>query len=165
MKRVALYPGSFDPFTVGHLDIVQRLAGLYDEVVVAVLSNPAKTPYLPDEVRVSSIAQSVCHLPNVRVCCGKGATVDLAREVGASVMVRGLRSVTDFEYESTLAAGYHYMAPEIETLFMLARPEHGFVSSSLVREIHALGGDVRQLVPPPVLSSLAEKNARKEKKK
>ena len=152
MKRVALYPGSFDPFTVGHLDIVQRLSPLYDEVVVAVLSNPKKTPYLPEGARVRSIEESVKGLSNVRVLCSAGATVDVARQAGARTMIRGLRSVTDFEYETTLAAGYHYMAPEIETLFLLAKPEHGYISSSLVREIHALGGDVSALVPAPVLS-------------
>lgn len=165
MKRVALYPGSFDPFTVGHLDIVQRLSPLYDEVVVAVLSNPKKTPYLPEEARVRSIEESVKGLSNVRVLCSAGATVDVARQVGACTMIRGLRSVTDFEYETTLAAGYHYMAPEIETLFLLAKPEHGYISSSLVREIHALGGDVSALVPAPVLSALAQKNPRKENEK
>ena len=97
--------------------------------------------------------------------CSAGATVDVARQAGARTMIRGLRSVTDFEYETTLAAGYHYMAPEIETLFLLAKPEHGYISSSLVREIHALGGDVSALVPAPVLSALAQKNPRKENEK
>ncbi|MGI5883777.1 MAG: pantetheine-phosphate adenylyltransferase [Candidatus Spyradocola sp.] len=165
MKRVALYPGSFDPFTLGHLDIVQRLSPLYDEVVVAVMSNPNKTPYLSEALRVRSIEQSVSHLPNVRVLSGVRATVDAARQVGARTMIRGLRSVTDFEYESTLAAGYRYMAPEIETLFLLAKPEHGDIRSSLVREIHALGGDVSALVPAPVLSALAQKTPRKENEK
>jgi pantetheine-phosphate adenylyltransferase len=163
MKRVALYPGSFDPFTLGHLDIVERLSRLWDEVIVAVLSNPAKRPYLDAETRVRDIAAAVEGLGNVKVVTGEGATTDLARRVGAQVVVRGLRSVTDFEYETSIAAGYHYMAPELETVFMLAKPEHGCISSSLVREIHALGGDVRNLVPAPVLSSLAEKNARKER--
>ena len=90
MKRVALYPGSFDPFTVGHLDIVQRLSPLYDEVVVAVLSNPKKTPYLPEEARVRSIEESAKGLSNVRVLCSAGATVDVARQVGARTMIRGL---------------------------------------------------------------------------
>ena len=97
MKRVALYPGSFDPFTVGHLDIVQRLSPLYDEVVVAVLSNPKKTPYLPEEARVRSIEESVKGLSNVRVLCSAGATVDVARQVGARTNIRGHSSGTDFE--------------------------------------------------------------------
>ncbi len=163
MKRIALYPGSFDPFTLGHLDIVQRLSRLYDEVVVAVLVNPRKQPYLPAGARVAGIAGAVSALQNVRVIQDEGAATDLAKRVGAQVVIRGLRSVTDFEYETSIAAGYYYMAPEIETVFMPARPEHGCISSSLVREIHALGGDVSKLVPAPVLSSLAEKNARKER--
>ena len=96
MKRVALYPGSFDPFTVGHLDIVQRLSPLYDEVVVAVLSNPKKTPYLPEEARVRSIEESAKDLPNVRVLCSAGATVDVARPPGARPKIRGRRAGTEF---------------------------------------------------------------------
>ena len=153
--RIALYPGSFDPFTLGHLDIVQRLSPLYDEVVVAVLVNPAKRALLSPQERVRSIEESLSALPNVRVLCSDRPTVEVARAVRARVMVRGLRSVTDFEYEMTLAAGYRYMAPEIETLFLPARPEHGSISSSLVREIFALGGDVSMLAPEPVLAALA----------
>ena len=117
MRRIALFPGSFDPLTLGHLDLIERLSALYDEVVVGVMSNPAKKPYLEDEERLRSIERSVEHLANVRVALSHGATVDLARQCGAQVMVRGLRSVTDFEYETVLAAGYRYMAPDIETLF------------------------------------------------
>ena len=156
MKRVALYPGSFDPMTLGHLDILTRLSGMYDEVIVAIMVNPAKKPYLPVDVRVKSMEKATEHLGNVRILAGSGATVELARQVGAQVMVRGLRSVTDFEYESTLAAGYRYMAPEIETVFMLSKPEYGYISSSLVRDIHALGGDITALVPQEILRTLAE---------
>lgn len=156
MKRIALYPGSFDPMTLGHRDIVERLSKLYDEVVVAVMVNPAKKPCLSVQQRLCGIEEATADLGNVRVMAGSGATVELARSIGAQVMVRGLRSVTDFEYETTLAAGYHYMAPEIETLFMLARPEFGYISSSLVRDIYALGGDVKALVPPAVARTLAE---------
>ena len=156
MKRVALYPGSFDPMTLGHLDILTRLSGMYDEVIAAIMVNPAKRPYLPVDVRVKSMEAATKHLGNVRILAGSGATVELARQVGAQVMVRGLRSVTDFEYESTLAAGYRYMAPEIETVFMLSKPEYGYISSSLVRDIHALGGDITALVPQEILRALAE---------
>lgn len=156
MKRVALYPGSFDPMTLGHLDILTRLSGMYDEVIAAIMVNPAKKPYLPVDVRVKSMEKATEHLGNVRILAGSGATVELARQVGAQVMVRGLRSVTDFEYESTLAAGYRYMAPEIETVFMLSKPEYGYISSSLVRDIHALGGDITALVPQAILRTLAE---------
>ena len=95
MRRIALFPGSFDPLTLGHLDLIERLSALYDEVVVGVMSNPAKKPYLEDEERLRSIERSVEHLANVRVALSHGATVDLARQCGAQVMVRGLRSVTD----------------------------------------------------------------------
>ena len=156
MKRVALYPGSFDPMTLGHLDILTRLSGMYDEVIAAIMVNTAKKPDLPFDVRVKSMEKATEHLGNVRILAGSGATVELARQVGAQVMVRGLRSVTDFEYESTLAAGYRYMAPEIETVFMLSKPEYGYISSSLVRDIHALGGDITALVPQEILRTLAE---------
>ena len=156
MKRIALYPGSFDPLTLGHLNIIERLSRLYDEVVVGVLHNPDKKPFLTVEARLCGIRGATAHLPNVTVRAHDGATVELARLVGAQVMVRGLRSVTDFEYESTYAAGYHYMAPEIETLFLPARPEFGSISSSLVRSIFALNGDVSALVPPAVARTLPQ---------
>lgn len=161
MKRIALYPGSFDPLTVGHLDLIERLSRLYDQVVVGVLHNPDKRGFLPVEARLRGIRESTAQLGNVTVCAHDGATVELARRVGAQVIARGLRSVTDFEYESALAAGYHYMEPEIETLFFLARPEHGGVSSSLVRNIFALGGDVSMLVPPAVAYTLQESSSPK----
>ena len=163
MRRIALFPGSFDPLTLGHLDLIERLSALYDEVVVGVMSNPAKKPYLEDGERLHSIERSVEHLANVRVALSHGATVDLARQCGAQVMVRGLRSVTDFEYETVLAAGYRYMAPDIETLFLPARAECGAISSSMVRDIHSVGGDVAKLVPQPVMEALARRDARKEK--
>jgi len=161
MKRVALYPGSFDPMTLGHLDILTRLSGMYDEVVAAIMVNPAKKPYLTTEERIKSMEEAVKPLGNVRIVAGSGATVELARQVGAQVMVRGLRSVTDFEYESTLAAGYRYMAPEIETIFMLSKPEYGYISSSLVRDIHALGGDIQALVPQNIVRLLEHKASSK----
>ena len=161
MKRVALYPGSFDPMTLGHLDMITRLSSMYDEVVAAIMVNPAKNPYLTTEERIRSMEEATEHLGNVRVLAGSGATVELARQVGAQVMVRGLRSVTDFEYESTLAAGYRYMAPEIETIFMLSKPEYGYVSSSLVRDIHSLGGDIQALVPQNIVRLLERKASSK----
>ena len=147
--------------TLGHLDILTRLSGMYDEVVAAIMVNPVKTPYLSTEERISSMEEATAHLGNVRVVAGSGATVELARKVGAQVMVRGLRSVTDFEYESTLAAGYRYMAPEIETVFLLSKPEYGYISSSLVRDIHALGGDIQALVPQNIVRLLAQKASSK----
>lgn len=161
MKRIALYPGSFDPMTLGHLDILSRLSEMYDEVIAAIMVNPAKKPYLSVEERIRSMEEATKHLGNVRVMAGSGATVELARQVGAQVMVRGLRSVTDFEYESTLAAGYRYMAPEIETIFMQSKPEYGYISSSLVRDIHALGGNIQALVPQNIVRLLERKASSK----
>ncbi len=156
-KRIALYPGSFDPMTLGHLDIIERLCALYDEVVVALLVNPAKKPYLTQEERLEGMENALAHLPNARVIVGSGATVEVAKAVGAKVMARGLRSVTDFEYETALAAGYRYMDPDIETIMLLAKPELGYISSSIVRDIHALKGDVTPLVPPAIYAVLQRK--------
>ena len=161
MKRIALYPGSFDPMTNGHLDILSRLSALYDEVYAAVMVNPAKTPFLDTETRVNVIKEATAQLPNVRAIASTGATVDLARELGANVMVRGLRSVTDFEFETTLAAGNRLLAPEIETLFLMAKPEFAYVSSSIVREIDSLSGAVDALVPPAAAKAMEK---RKEKR-
>ncbi len=161
MKRIALYPGSFDPMTNGHLDILTRLSALYDEVYAAVMVNPAKTPYLDTETRVSVIEEATAHLPNVKAVSATGATVTLARQLHATVLVRGLRSVTDFEYETTLAAGNKLLAPEIETLFLMAKPEWAYVSSSIVREIDSLSGAVDALVPPSAVKAMEK---RKEKK-
>ena len=156
ITRKCVFAGTFDPPTLGHKALIEECVKLFDEVVVAIMVNPAKRPYLPVDVRVKSMEAATKHLGNVRILAGSGATVELARQVGAQVMVRGLRSVTDFEYESTLAAGYRYMAPEIETVFMLSKPEYGYISSSLVRDIHALGGDITALVPQEILRTLAE---------
>ena len=164
MKR-AIYPGSFDPLTLGHLDMIERSAKIVDELVIGVLNNSAKNSLFSLDERVSMIKEMTESMPNVTVASFDGLLVDYMKEINATIIVRGLRAVTDFEYETTLAAGYHYMAPEIETLFLLAKPEHGYISSSLVREIHALGGDVSALVPAPVLSALAQKNPRKENEK
>ena len=160
MKRIALYPGSFDPMTYGHLDILTRLSALYDEVYAAVMVNPQKKPFLDTETRVEVIKEATAHLPNVSVVAAEGATVNLARKLGAKVLVRGLRSVTDFEFESTLAAGNRLLAPEIETLFLMAKPEFAYVSSTIVREIDSLDGELGNLIPPAAVKALEK---RKEK--
>ena len=152
--NIALYPGSFDPITVGHLDIIERAARLYDAVIVAVLHNPNKQGAFPVQTRLAFIERACAHLPNVRAERFEGLLVDYARQVGASVVLRGLRAVSDFEYEFQMAQMNRRLCPGVETLFMMTRPEHAYISSSGVREIATFGGDVSAFVPPCILNDV-----------
>jgi pantetheine-phosphate adenylyltransferase/16S rRNA (guanine(966)-N(2))-methyltransferase RsmD len=149
--NVAVCPGSFDPVTTGHLDIIRRAAGIFDHVVVAVGGNLRKTPRLPAEERARLIEKVTDGLDNVSVEIMEGLLVDFAREQGARVIVKGLRAVSDFESEFEQAQLNRTLNPEIETVFIMAAAEHSFLSSSAVREIAGLGGDVRGLVPDGIL--------------
>ena len=148
---IALYPGSFDPLTVGHLDIIERAARLYDTVVVAVLHNPNKQGAFPVEKRLEFIERACAHIPGVRAEQFYGLLVDYARQVGASAIIRGLRAVSDFEYEFQMAQMNKQLCPGVETLFMMTKPEHAYISSSGVREIATFGGDVSAFLPPCIL--------------
>jgi pantetheine-phosphate adenylyltransferase len=158
--KVALYPGSFDPVTNGHLDVVERALGLFDRVVIAVLANPRKTPLLPVATRVAVIEAAVAEagLPADRatVITFDGLTVDAAHAHGAAAIVRGLRAVSDFETELQLAHNNRRLAPDIDTVFFMTAAEYGYVSSSLVKEIAALGGSVAGLVPAAAVTALHE---------
>ena len=158
--KVALYPGSFDPMTLGHLDVLRRALEVFDHVVVAVLTNPGKTPRLPAATRVAVIEQAVreAGLPADRVGVGTfdGLTVAAARAYDATAIVRGIRGVSDFEAELQLAQNNRRLAPDIDTVCFITAPEHGSISSSLVREIAALGGDVSSMVPPASAAALRE---------
>ena len=154
MKRSALYPGTFDPITNGHNDLVRRAAGLFDHVIVAIAANPNKTPLLPLESRVD-LARRVLHdLPNVEVLGYSGLTVECARQHKVAVIVRGLRAVSDFEFEFQLANMNRHVAREIETVFLTPKEQFTFISSTLVREIAVLGGDVGEFVDPLVEAEL-----------
>jgi len=154
MKRRALYPGTFDPITNGHHDLVRRAAGLFDHVIVAIAANPNKAPMLSLEVRVD-LARRVLHdLPNVEVLGYSGLTVQFARQHKVGVVVRGLRAVSDFEFEFQLATMSRHLAREIETVFLTPQEQFTFVSSSMIREIAILGGDVHEFVDPIVEAEL-----------
>lgn len=154
MKRSALYPGTFDPITNGHNDLVRRAAGLFDRVIVAIAANPNKTPLLPLESRVD-LARRVLHdLPNVEVLGYSGLTVECARQHKVAVIVRGLRAVSDFEFEFQLANMNRHVAHEIETVFLTPKEQFTFISSTLVREIAVLGGEVGKFVDPIVEAEL-----------
>lgn len=160
MKRSAMYPGTFDPITNGHHDLVRRAAGLFDRVIVAIASNPNKSPMFPLEARID-LARRVLHdVPNVEVLGYSGLTVEFARQHNVGVVVRGLRAVSDFEFEFQLANMSRHLAREIETVFLTPQEQFTFISSSLVREIAVLGGDVREFVDPIVEAEL-KKHRRK----
>ncbi|MBM7026496.1 pantetheine-phosphate adenylyltransferase [Clavibacter zhangzhiyongii] len=163
MQRIAVVPGSFDPVTLGHLDVIRRASRLYDELVVLVVHNPGKTPMLPLEERVALIERVIrdAGLPaSVRVdSWGAGLLVDYCRQAGASVLVKGVRSQLDVAYETPMALVNRDLA-DVETVMLLPDPAHAHVSSSLVRQVEALGGDVAPYVPPAVAEALAVRRAR-----
>ncbi|MEB3322921.1 MAG: pantetheine-phosphate adenylyltransferase [Synechococcaceae cyanobacterium] len=150
----ALYPGSFDPLTLGHLDLIERSAALFDGVVVAVLQNPAKQPAFPLELRLGQIREATRHLERVEVGSFDGLTVDCARRCGAEVILRGLRALTDFEFELQIAHTNRSLEPRVETLFLATAAHHSFLSSSVVKEVARFGGDVSHMVPPGVARDL-----------
>lgn len=152
----AIYPGSFDPMTRGHLDIIQRASRLFDEVIMAVVGNPGKSPLLPIEVRTKLISEVVKDIPGVRVGHFLGLTVDFARQNNISIIIRGLRAISDYEAELGMAQANKQLLPELETIFLMTKPEYSFISSSTVKEIARLGGDVSQFVPPAVHTYLKE---------
>ena len=156
-KRSAVYPGTFDPVTNGHQDLVKRAAGIFDRVVVGIAANPGKAPLFPMETRVELARRVLADLPNVTVMGYSGLTVDFAREQGCGVVIRGLRAVSDFEFEFQLANMSRHLAPEVDYLFLTPKEQFTFISSTLVREIALLGGDVSRFVHPFVVEALAER--------
>lgn len=154
MSVIAVYPGTFDPITNGHSDIVRRSALLFDRVVVAVAANPSKRPFFDLDERVTLAREVLGGLSNVEVRGFGTLLVDFVQEIGARVILRGLRAVSDFEHEFQLASMNRHLAPDLETVFLTPAEEFAYVSSSLVREIAALGGDVSHFVAGPVRSAL-----------
>ncbi|MCC8017514.1 MAG: pantetheine-phosphate adenylyltransferase [Lachnospiraceae bacterium] len=156
MKR-AIYPGSFDPPTFGHLDIIERSARMVDELNVAVLKNSAKNPLFSAEERVSMIKELTSHLPNVTVSSFDGLTADYASQTGATIVVRGLRAVTDFEYELQIAQTNHAVNEQIDTIFLTTNLKYSYLSSTIVKEVASYGGDISKFVPDTVRDSVYEK--------
>jgi pantetheine-phosphate adenylyltransferase len=150
----ALYPGSFDPLTLGHLDLIERAARLFDGLVVAVLQNPSKHPAFSLEQRLEQIRTATAHLRGVEVASFDGLTVDFASRSRAQVILRGLRALSDFEFELQIAHTNKSLAPQVETLFLATAVHHSFLSSSVVKEVARFGGDVRHMVPPGVAEDL-----------
>jgi len=160
MNRTAIYPGTFDPITRGHEDLVRRASGIFHQVVVAISENPKKEPMFDITERVDMARAVFADVANVRVAGYRGLTVDVAREHGNAVIVRGLRAVSDFEFEFQLANMGRHLAPGIETVFLTPKEQFTFISSTLVREIASLGGNVTEFVHPAVQAAFKRKLAR-----
>lgn len=165
MNHVAVYPGSFDPITNGHLDIIARAANVFEQVIVGVLANPRKAPMLDVETRIRVIREALTANGStsgrVEVEAFDGLTVELCRARGAGSIVRGLRAISDFETEMQLAHNNRVLAPEVDTVFFMTSVEHGYVSSSLVKEIAAFGGDVSTMIPAAAVAALAGRAGRR----
>ena len=153
-RRTAVYPGTFDPITNGHIDLVARAAPLFEKVIVGVATSQAKGPTLPLELRVKLAREALAGHPNVEVRGFDSLLAHFVRDVGAGVLLRGLRAVSDFEYEFQMASMNRHLIPEVETLFLTPAEKYSFISSSLVREIARLGGDVSGFVTPEVAAAL-----------
>ncbi|MDX8389591.1 MAG: pantetheine-phosphate adenylyltransferase [Mariprofundaceae bacterium] len=157
MTRIAIYPGTFDPITLGHMDVVSRGLKLFDRVIIGVAASPDKSPMFNIDERLQMVDQSFSDEPRVNVVAFDGLLVDLAKRHEAQALLRGLRAASDFEYEFQMAAMNRRLDANIETAFVMAREEFTFVSSRFIREISGMGGDVSKLVPPIVLKSLRKK--------
>ena len=155
--KCAVYPGSFDPVTLGHMDIIKRASSLFDRLIIAVLNNRAKTPLFSVEERVKMLEEVTKDLSNVEVKSFGGMTVDFARECGANALVRGLRAITDFEYELQIAQLNRVMDPDIDTVFLTTNLKYAYLSSSSVKEVAAYGGDISHFVTPYVENAVHNK--------
>ena len=155
--KAAIYPGSFDPVTYGHLDIIRRSAPLVDELVIGVLNNNAKTPLFSVEERVKMLNEVTRDMTNVIVVPFDGLLVEFAKKMDACMIVRGLRAITDFEYEIQMSQTNHKLEPEVETMFLTTNLKYSYLSSTIVREVAAFGGDISQFVPETVAKSIKEK--------
>ena len=152
--KIAVYPGSFDPITYGHLDILKNASGIFDKIIIAVAHNVAKSGFLTVEERVNLIRESIKDMPNVEADSFEGLTIEYAKKRGATVLIRGLRAVSDFEFEMQLSQTNSALCDEIKTVFLTTKPEYNFISSSTIKEILANGGDISKFVPEPVYNYL-----------
>lgn len=158
--KTGIYAGSFDPITLGHLDVIKRAAHIVDRLVIGVLNNTSKAPAFSAEERVELIRRVTKDIPNVVVETFDGLTIDFAKRMDANLLVRGLRAVTDFEYELQIAQVNHKLNPNIDTIFLITSVEYSYLSSSIVKEIAHFGGDISGLVPKEVMKDIVDKLAK-----
>jgi len=154
---IAVYPGTFDPVTFGHLDIIERAALLYDKLIIGVLHNSEKTPLFSVKERVNILTKATEDIANVEVCSFEGLSVDFARKAGAKVIVRGLRLITDFEYELQMAQTNRKLAPDVDTTFLYTSLQYSYLSSTTVKEVARFGGDIREFVPGFIVEEIHKK--------
>ena len=157
--KTAIYPGSFDPVTLGHYDIIERSSNIFDKLIVGVLNNSAKSPLFSVEERVNMLKDVTSHFPNVEVQSFAGLLIDFVRSNDANVIVRGLRAITDFEYELQLAQMNRVIAPEIDTLFLTTNLKYAYLSSSMAKEVAMYGGDISSFLSPEIAEKVREKYA------
>lgn len=155
---ISVYPGSFDPVTYGHLDILKNASGIFDKVIIAVAKNSAKTAFLTVEERIHLIKESIKDIKNVEADFFEGLTIDYAKKIGAKVLIRGLRAVSDFEFEMQMSQTNSALCEDIKTVFLTTKPEYNFISSSTIKEVYANGGDISKFVPEPVNKYLKTKS-------
>lgn len=160
MPSIAVYPGSFDPLTNGHLDVIERAAALFDELIVAIAHQTDKSPLFSVEERVAMAKKSVEALPNVRVADFESLLVDYAHSLGAKVVVRGLRAVSDFEFEFQMALMNRTLAPDVETIFLMPKDSYSYLSSRIIKQIASLGGEIHSFVPAHIEKALLKKVAK-----
>jgi pantetheine-phosphate adenylyltransferase len=158
--RHCLYPGTFDPITFGHLDVLERAARLFDKVTVSVAANPGKGPLFSQERRVELVRAVTAHLPNVQAVPFDGLLVDFARKQNAIAVIRGIRALSDFEFEFNMALMNRHLEPSLETIFVMPRETYSYTSSNLVKQVAKLGGDVTHFVPPLIVEALREAHSR-----
>ena len=161
--RIAVYPGSFDPVTLGHIDVIKRASKLFDHLIIGVLNNRAKTPLFSVEERVNILEKATRDIPNVIIKPFDGLSVNFARENQAQVIVRGLRAVTDFEYELQMAQTNRVLAPDVDTVFLTTSLEYAYVSSTIMKEVARFGGDLSSFAPAEIIQELLLKMQEKDK--
>ena len=154
MKKIAICAGTFDPLTYGHLDVIERASKIFPQLIIGVAISEAKSPLFSLDERLSLVEKSVKHLPEIKVKSFEGLLLDLAESEGAKVIIRGLRAFSDFEYEFQMSLTNRKMKPDIETIFLMPKQDHSYVSSSNLREVAKMGGNIDQFVPPPVCKAL-----------
>ena len=155
--KIAVYPGSFDPVTLGHLDIIKRTASMFDKVIIGVLNNRAKSPLFTARERVELLEEVTGDIPNVEVQAFHGLLIDFVRQNDAKVIVRGLRAITDFEYELQMAQTNRVLAPDVDTVFLTTSLEYAYVSSTIMKEVARFGGDLSNFAPPEIITTLRMK--------